>query len=84
MNRFLGKRALTGFFAGLCLVGCLASGALVSPLAKGYLTDQPDAGETIIPTNAPLIRVYFTPHKSRLMVRKLCAAMACSSEPERI
>ncbi len=84
MNRFLGKRTLTGFLAGLCLVGCLASGALVSPLARGYLTDQPDAGETIIPTNAPLVRVHFTPHKTRLMVRKLCAAMACGADPERI
>ena len=84
MNRFLGKRSLTGFLLGLGLVGCLASGALVSPLAKGYLADQPAAGETIISTNAPLVRVHFTPHKTRLMVRRLCAAMACTSEPERI
>ena len=84
MNRFLGKRTLTGFHAGLCLVGCLAAVALVSPLAKGYLTDQPDAGETIIPTNAPLVRVHFTPHNTRLMMRKMCATMLCDSEPERI
>ena len=84
MNRFLGKRTLTGFLAGLGLVGCLASAALVSPLAKGYLAAQPDAGDTIIPTNAALVRVHFTPHKTRLMVRRLCAAMACDSEPERI
>lgn len=84
MNRFLGKRTLTGFLAGLCLVGCLAAVALVSPLAKGYLTGQPDAGETIIPTNAPLVRVHFTSHKTRLMVRKVCAVMACGSEPEQI
>jgi hypothetical protein len=83
MNRFLGKRTLTGFLAGLCLVGCLAAVGLVSPLARGYLTDQPDAGDTIIPTNAPLVRVHFTPHKTRLMVRRLCAAMACSPEPGR-
>ena len=84
MNRFLGKRMLTGFLAGLCLVGCLASVALVSPLATGYLSRQSDAGEIIIPSNAPLVRVHFTPHKTRLIVRKVCAAMACASAPERI
>ena len=79
MNRFLGRRTLTGFLAGLCLVGCLASVALVSPLAKGYLTHQPDAGDTTIPANAPLVRVHFTPHKTRLMLRKVCAAMNCGA-----
>ena len=84
MNRFLGKRTLTGFLAGLGLVGCLALGGLVSPLARGYLSDQPDAGDTIIPPNAPLVRVHFTPHKTRLMLRQVCAAMACGDDPERI
>lgn len=84
MNRFLGKRMLAGLIAGLCLVGCFASAALVSPLARGYLSDQPAAGETIIPTNAALVRVHFTPQKTRLMKRRLCAAMACDFEPERI
>ena len=84
MNRFLGKRTLAGFLAGLCLVGCLAALALVSPLAKGYLADQSHAGETIISTNAALVRVHFTPHKTRLLVRRLCVATACGFEPERI
>lgn len=84
MNRFLGKRTLTGFLAGLGLLGCLALGGLVSPLARGYLPDQPTAGDTIIPTSAPLVRVHFTMHKTRLMLRRVCAAMDCGTDPERI
>ncbi|MEO9229111.1 MAG: hypothetical protein ABI216_09230 [Devosia sp.] len=61
------NRAIFGFAFGLCLVGGLALGGLVSPLAKGYLSPQQTAGGTeILKTNSPFVRVRFVPGDVRL------------------
>jgi len=47
------NRALAGFVAGLCLIGILALGGLVWPVASGYLSSLTGPGDKPITPDAP-------------------------------
>ena len=62
------NRALLGLTVGLCLTGGLAAASLVAPLATGYLTHGPMAGDAAISeTSAPLVHVRFVPPATALL-----------------
>ena len=65
------NRALFGFGTGLCLIGGLALGGLVSPLASGYLLADKRAGDsTITRTTSPLVQVRLVRGGEHLVVMR--------------
>jgi hypothetical protein len=86
MDRFPFNRLAFGFVLGLSLMGGLALAGLVSPLAKGYLSEKPRAGGIAIQTSSPMVRVHFVPYLAhgRLLRGRDMAAPVCDREPGRV